>query len=119
MLLDAICLQFSQAIISIAMASVRKRTWTASSGETKTSWVVDYADNHDARQRKHFPNKKAADAFRISIEGQMQAGTYRAAADKITAKIACESFLEYCEGRNQRDERMTRKMLTVYRRPHQ
>jgi integrase len=115
MLLDAICLQFSQAIISIAMASVRKRTWTASSGETKTSWVVDYADNHDARQRKHFPNKKAADAFRISIEGQMQAGTYRAAADKITAKIACESFLEYCEGRNQRDERMTRKMLTVYR----
>ena len=97
------------------MASVRKRTWAASSGEPKTAWVVDYADNHGARQRKHFPNKKAADAFRISIEGQMQAGTYRAAADKITVKNACESFLEYCEGRNQRDERMTRKMLTVYR----
>ena len=97
------------------MASVRKRTWTASSGETKTAWVVDYADNHGVRQRKHFPNKKAADAFRISIEGQMQAGTYRAAADKVTVKHACESFLEYCEGRNQRDERMTRKMLTVYR----
>jgi integrase len=45
----------------------------------------------------------------------MQAGTYRAAADKITVKKACESFLEYCEGRNQRDERMTRKMLAVYR----
>jgi integrase len=97
------------------MASVRKRTWTASTGETKTAWVVDYADNHGSRQRKHFPNKKAADQFRIGIEGQMQAGTYRAAADKVTVKQACESFLEYCEGRNQRDERMTRKMLAVYR----
>src|SRR5882762_7857346 len=45
----------------------------------------------------------------------MQAGTYRAAADKVTIKAACESFLEYCEGRNERDERMTRKMLAVYR----
>jgi integrase len=98
----------------IAMASVRKRTWT-SAGETKTAWVVDYADNQGTRQRKHFPNKKAADAFRISVEGQMQAGTYRAAADKVTVKAACESFLEHCEGRNARDERMTRKMLTVYR----
>jgi integrase len=97
------------------MASVRKRTWTASNGETKTAWVVDYADNRGERQRKHFPNKKSADTFRISIEGQMQAGTYRAAADKVTVKSACESFLEYCEGRNARDERMTRKMLAVYR----
>lgn len=115
MLLDAICLQFGRAVTSITMASVRKRTWTASSGEIKTAWVVDYADSQGARQRKHFANKKTADAFRISIEGQLQAGTYRAAADKVTVKNACESFLEYCEGRNQRDERMTRKMLTVYR----
>ena len=114
MVFDAICVQFGQASISIAMASVRKRTWIASSGETKSAWVVDYADNQ-GRQRKHFANKKAADAFRISIEGQMQAGTYRAAADKITVKKACDSFLEYCEARNRRDERMTRKMLTVYR----
>jgi integrase len=34
---------------------------------------------------------------------------------KVTVKAACESFLEHCEGRNQRDERMTRKMLVVYR----
>jgi integrase len=96
------------------MASVRKRTWTLA-GETKTAWVVDYADSRGVRQRKHFPNRKAADAFRISVEGQMQAGIYRAAADKVTVRAACESFLEHCEGRNQRDERMTRKMLTVYR----
>lgn len=115
MLLDTNCFQFGQAIANIAMVSVRKRRWTTSSGETKTAWVVDYIHNQGARRRKHFSNKKAADAFRISIDGQMQAGTYRAASEKITVKNACDSFLEYCEGRNKRDERMTRKMLTVYR----
>jgi integrase len=33
----------------------------------------------------------------------------------VTVKAACESFLEYCQGRNERDERMTRKMPAVYR----
>jgi integrase len=97
------------------MATVRRRTWKSASGEGKAAWVVDYTDSRGDRQRKHFPNKKAADAFRIHIEGQMQAGTYRPNADKVTVKEACESFLEHCEGRNERDERMTRKMLTVYK----
>src|SRR6266550_8656485 len=97
------------------MASVRRRTWKTERGEAKSAWVVDYIDSPGERQRKHFPNKKAADAFRIHIEGQMQAGTYRPNADKVTVEEVCESFLEHCEGRNERDERMTRKMLTVYR----
>jgi len=97
------------------MASVRRRTWKTASGEAKAAWVVDYTDSRGDRQRKHFLNKKAADAFRIHIEGQMQAGTYRPDADKVTVKEACESFLEHCAGRNERDERMTRKMLTVYK----
>jgi integrase len=97
------------------MASVRKRNWKIATGQAKTAWIVDYTDNRGRRQRKHLQTKKAADSFRIKIEGQMQAGTYRAAADKVTVQDACESFLEHCEGRNQRDERMTRKMLAVYR----
>jgi integrase len=44
------------------MASVRKRTWTAPNGETKTAWMVDYYDSRGDRQRKHFEKKKAADA---------------------------------------------------------
>lgn len=32
----------------------------------------------------------------------------------MTVSQACESFLKHCEGRHQRDERMTRKMLVVY-----
>jgi integrase len=97
------------------MASVRKRVWKTASGEAKTAWVVDHADSRGERQRKHFSQKKAADAFRIQVEGQMQAGTYRPDADKVIVKEVCDSFLEHCEGRNERDERMTRKMLTVYR----
>jgi integrase len=97
------------------MASVRKRAWKTATGEPKTAWVVDYTDSRGDRERKHFPNKKAADAFRIHVEGQMQAGTYRPDADKVTVNEVCESFLEHCAGRNERDERMTRKMLTVYK----
>src|SRR6516165_11324588 len=97
------------------MASVRKRTWKTANGDDKTAWLVDYADSRGVRQRKHFVNKKAADAFRIHVEGQIQKGTYRPDADKVTVKQVCESFLEHCAGRNERDERMTRKMLAVYR----
>src|SRR6266403_2621694 len=97
------------------MASVRRRTWKTASGEAKAAWVVDYTGSRGDRQRQHYLSKKAADAFRIQIEGQMQAGTYRPSADKVTLKEVCEGFLEHCAGRYERDERMTRKMLTVYK----
>jgi integrase len=97
------------------MASVRKRFWTSPSGETKAAWFVDYYDSRGQRQRKHFANKKAADAFRISVEGQLASGIYRPDASKLTVKAACEGFTAHCEGRLRRDERMTRKMLAVYR----
>jgi len=60
-------------------------------------------------------NKKAADAFRISVEGQLASGIYRPDASKLTLKAACQGFLDHCEGRLRRDERMTRKMLIVYK----
>ena len=74
------------------MASVRKRTWKTASGEAKAAWVVDYVDCRGDRQRKHFLNKKAADAFRIHIESQIQAGHLSSDADKVTVKEVCESF---------------------------
>ena len=96
------------------MASVRKRTWKTATHDARAAWVVDYTDSRGNRQRKHFLNKKAADAFRIHVEGQMQAGTFRPNADKMSVKDVCESFLEHCACRNERDERMTRKMLAGY-----
>ncbi|HEV2545923.1 MAG TPA: tyrosine-type recombinase/integrase [Stellaceae bacterium] len=97
------------------MATVRKRVWKTANDEVRTAWQVDYTDSHGARQRKHFPNKKAADAFRIKVEGALSDGTYRPDADRVTVKEVAENFLEHCEGRMKRDERMTRKMLTVYK----
>jgi integrase len=96
------------------MASVRKRIWKASSGEIKTAWMVDYADSQ-GRQRKLFPSKKSADAFRVSIEGQLLAGTHRPDASKLSVAQVCADFLMHCAGRHERDERMTRKWLAVYR----
>jgi hypothetical protein len=95
------------------MASVRKRAWTAPSGETKTAWVVDYSDSRGDRQRKHFPTKKAADAFRINIEGQLQSGIYRPGAGKLMLKQVCESFLKHCEGRHQRDTLSKRQATAI------
>jgi hypothetical protein len=45
----------------------------------------------------------------------MQRGLYRSDADKVTVREVCESFLEWCTARNDRDERTTRKMLVVYK----
>ena len=96
------------------MASVRKRTWIAPNGETRQAWVVDHGRGAE-RQRKHFSTKKTADRFRVALEGQLQDGTYRPDAGKITVAEACERFLDYCEGRCSRDERMVRKTLGAYR----
>lgn len=101
------------------MASIRRRKWKTAKGEAKAAWVVDYTDSRGDRQRKHYLSKKAADAFRIQIEGQMQSGTFRPNADKVTVREVCDSFLEHCTARHERDERMTRKMLTVYRGPRE
>jgi integrase len=81
------------------MASVRKRTWAAPTGEAKTAWMVDYTDSRGERQRKHFPTKKAADAFRINIEGQLQTGIYRPDAGKLTIKEARLARVSSCIAR--------------------
>jgi integrase len=97
------------------MASVRKRTWRTATGETKTAWQVDFIDGHGDRQRKHFAQKKQADAFRIDVQSQIKGGTHRPHAERVTVKTLCHAFIEHCEGRHRRDERMSRKMLAVYR----
>ena len=97
------------------MASIRKRNWKTAKGKERTAYTVDYTDSYGGRQRKQFVRWKEADSFRIKIEGQLSKGTYRPDAEKLTAREACEAFLEHCDGRMRRNERMTRKMLTVYR----
>jgi integrase len=97
------------------MAKVRKREWKTVKGDPRTAYIVDYVDSRGGRQRQQFNRYKEADRFRIKIEGQLSAGIYRPDANKVTMEDACGSFLDHCQGRMERNERMTRKMLTVYR----
>ena len=96
------------------MASIRKRQWRNSDGQVSTAWSVSYVDRQGHRERRQFRTKKEADAFRIEIEGQILAGKYRSEAMKTPLNKVCEQFLEYCEGRMERGERMTRHNLSVY-----
>jgi len=91
------------------MTTVTKRTWQTSRGEQRTAWRCDFVDATGRRQRRQFATKREADAFRVEVEAQMRAGTFRADADKVTVREAAEAYLEYVGGRMQRGEQFTRR----------
>ncbi len=93
--------------------SVRKRTWRNADGVESTRWIVDVMDANGHRERRQFESRKEADAFRIATEGQIRAGTFRGDAAKFTVADAATLFLEYCEGRRKRGERMTQRNYDV------
>ena len=96
------------------MASIRKRNWVNANGESSTAWAVSFVDRYGKRERRQFATKKEAVAFRIEIENQISSGKYRGEAEKTPLKKVCEQYLEYCEGRMERGERMTPHNLAVY-----
>ena len=96
------------------MASIWKRQWKTGSGEFRAGWEVAFADAEGKRQRRQFTSRREADAFRVEIEGQLRAGTFRPDAARVTVKEAAELFLKHCEGRMERRERMTRRNYKVY-----
>jgi integrase len=96
------------------MASIRKRAWTTTKGEKRIAWAVDFADASGHRERRQFATRREADAFRVEIEGQLRAGTFRPEAAKVTVKEAADLFLDHCDGRMKRRERMTRHNFAVY-----
>lgn len=89
--------------------SIRKRTWKSAEGVESTRWVVDIMGANGHRERRQFESRKEADTFRVATEGQMRAGTFRGDAAKFTVKDAAGRFLDHCEGRRRRGERMTRQ----------
>ena len=96
------------------MASIRKRAWKTAKGEARIAWCIDFTDANGVRQRRHFKTKHQANDFRVEIEGQLRAGTFRPDAAKVRVYDACEAFLDYCRGRMERGERMTPHNLKVY-----
>jgi integrase len=93
--------------------SIRKRTWKNADGTESIRWIVDIMDTNGHRERRQFESRKEADAFRFAIEKPMRAGTLRSDASKFTVKDAAERFLDYCDGRRQRGERMTQRNYDV------
>lgn len=96
------------------MASIRKRSWKTASGETRTAFAVDFVDANGARQRRQFGSRREADAFRVTVEGQLRSGTFRADAARVTVREVAEAFLDHCKDRMERRERMTRHTYNVY-----
>jgi integrase len=96
------------------VAKVSKRTWKTAAGETRAAWRVDFVDQTGKRHRKQLATKRAADAYRVEIEGQVRVGSYRADAERVTISELCEDYLEHCRGRMERGERMTRHNFLTY-----
>jgi integrase len=96
------------------MASIRKRRWTTGKGEARSAWVVDLVDGAGNRDRRQFDTKREADAFRVEVEGQLRAGTFRPEANKVTVEQAAESFIEHCRGRMERGEKMMRSSFVSF-----
>ena len=96
------------------MATIRKRSWTTAKGESRVAWTVDFFDAQGERQRRQFAMRKEADAFRVEIEGQLRTGTFRIDAAKVVVQEVADRFLEHCERRLKRGERMTQKNYNTY-----
>lgn len=96
------------------MAAIRKRTWVNAGNQSRTAWTVDFTDANGRRERRQFSSRREADAFRVEIEGKLRTGTFRPEASRVTVKEAAALYLDYCEGRMRRSERMTRHNLAVY-----
>ncbi len=70
------------------MASVRKRTWTAASGEAKTAWIADYFDQAGKRHIKTFQRKKDAQDWLPSAQHEVKQGIHTPERDSITVTEA-------------------------------
>ncbi len=57
------------------MAKTVKRPWTYN-GVTKWTWGVRYRDGGGKQRFKTCKTKKDADAFRLRIENELEAGTH-------------------------------------------
>jgi hypothetical protein len=78
---------------------IRKREWKSPNGEGKEAWVVDYVDAGGKRRLKRFKRKRDADAYHVTIAGELRAGTHPADRASTTVAKAGELWLAACEHR--------------------
>src|SRR5262245_22183598 len=79
------------------MSTLRKRTWEWN-GESRTTWVVRYKDQHGKRHLKTFPTKREAEEWRAGTLFEVKAGTHTAASASKTVGEACDLWLVRAKG---------------------
>lgn len=92
------------------MTAVRKRTWTAPSGEEKTAWLVDYRDGAGKRRFKQFARKKDADAWITQAAWEVSKGVHTADTQSATVSAACDLWVLRAE-----NEGLERGTIAQYR----
>jgi len=73
------------------MASIRKRKFGPN--KERVAYVVDYRDQHGKRHLKTFPNKKAAEQWRVSALHEVAHGIHTAASESKTVEEAWRLWL--------------------------
>jgi integrase len=84
--------------------SVRKRTWTTRTGETKEAWIADFTDGSGQRHIRTFQQKKKADAYEATVTVAVNAGTHVALDGNLTIADAAEDWIRRVEANGMRDD---------------
>ena len=77
--------------------SVRKRTWKNAHKPRGVTWLVDYSDAEGRRRSRNFKTKAEANAFHISVGGELRAGTHIPDSKSVTVAEAGRRWLRKCE----------------------
>jgi integrase len=56
--------------------SVRKRTWKNRDGSKGQAWIAEYTDHDGKRRLRTFETKGEADAFHVSVAGELRSGIH-------------------------------------------
>ena len=79
------------------MTAIRRRNWTAPTGETKTAWLVDYRDQSGKRRAKQFARKKEAEQYAERARTEVRQGTHTHDRDSITVAVAADMWIAAAE----------------------
>jgi integrase len=96
--------------------AVAKRTWTTSSGETRTAWVVRYYDADGIYRTKTFKRERDAKTWEAQAKVDLKKGVHRPDSDSITVSEAGALWLERCQGEEL--ETWTTRMYESHLRLH-
>ena len=61
------------------------------------TWLADYSDAEGKRRSRNFKTKSEADAFHISVAGELRAGTHIPDSKSVTVAEAGRRWLRKCE----------------------